>query len=174
MPRQDGRIEQGQSLKTAISARAWNRAQDAADIVLGQRYGSTAGPIGSAEKSVVTVKIRNNSGYDIPWLGVLAISGAWANPAFVEYSDSPVLIGVVPQAGTAVVVTMEPIARWSFGRAAVAGCFSCRVNVTNENHWYAMARHGDFGQLESAFCGPIKLVWKPFGTGQNKFAIGVM
>lgn len=43
MPRQDGRIEQGQSLKTAISARAWNRAQDAADIVLGQRYGLTEG-----------------------------------------------------------------------------------------------------------------------------------
>jgi hypothetical protein len=35
MPRTDGRIEKGQSLKTAISARAWNRAQDAADIVLG-------------------------------------------------------------------------------------------------------------------------------------------
>jgi hypothetical protein len=43
MPRQDGRIEQGQSLKSAISARAWNRAQDAADIVLGQRYGLKEG-----------------------------------------------------------------------------------------------------------------------------------
>jgi len=37
--RQDGRIEPGQSLKSAISARAWNRAQDAADIVLGERVG---------------------------------------------------------------------------------------------------------------------------------------
>lgn len=35
MPRTDGRIEKGQSLRSAISARAWNRAQDAADIVLG-------------------------------------------------------------------------------------------------------------------------------------------
>lgn len=43
MPRYDGRIEQGQSLRTAISASAWNRAQDAADIVLGQRYGVQAG-----------------------------------------------------------------------------------------------------------------------------------
>jgi hypothetical protein len=40
MPRRpDGRIEQGQRLSTAISARAWNRAQDAADIVLGERTG---------------------------------------------------------------------------------------------------------------------------------------
>jgi hypothetical protein len=36
MPRQDGRIEPGQKLSKAISARAWNRAQEAADIVLGR------------------------------------------------------------------------------------------------------------------------------------------
>jgi hypothetical protein len=44
MARADGRIEPGQSLKSAISARAWNRAQDAADIVLGERtrFGATA------------------------------------------------------------------------------------------------------------------------------------
>jgi hypothetical protein len=40
MPRRpDGRIEPGQKLASAISARAWNRAQDAADIVLGERTG---------------------------------------------------------------------------------------------------------------------------------------
>jgi len=37
MARSDGRVEPGQSLKSAFSARAWNRAQDAADIVLGER-----------------------------------------------------------------------------------------------------------------------------------------
>lgn len=40
--RRDGRIEAGQPLRTAISAAAWNRAQDAADIVLGQRPGFAA------------------------------------------------------------------------------------------------------------------------------------
>jgi hypothetical protein len=48
--RKDGRIEPGQKLGTAISARAWNRAQDAADIVLGERvrFGgdATAQPAG--------------------------------------------------------------------------------------------------------------------------------
>lgn len=37
MTRKDGRIEPGQRLGRSISARAWNRAQDAADIVLGER-----------------------------------------------------------------------------------------------------------------------------------------
>ena len=34
MAKPDGRIEKGQRIASAISARAWNRAQDAADIVL--------------------------------------------------------------------------------------------------------------------------------------------
>jgi len=40
MPRQDGRIEAGQPLRGAISAKAWNRAQDAADLVLGAHPGA--------------------------------------------------------------------------------------------------------------------------------------
>jgi len=43
MGRPDGRIEKGQRLATAISARAWNRAQDAADRVLGAAPGVEAG-----------------------------------------------------------------------------------------------------------------------------------
>ena len=35
MARPDGRVQPGQRLDTAFSARAWNRAQDAADLVLG-------------------------------------------------------------------------------------------------------------------------------------------
>lgn len=45
MPRSDGRIEPGQKLTSAISARAWNRAQDAADLVLGQRLGFMPGDV---------------------------------------------------------------------------------------------------------------------------------
>lgn len=45
MAKPDGRIEKGQRLSTAISARAWNRAQDAADIVLGVRPGVAAGDL---------------------------------------------------------------------------------------------------------------------------------
>ncbi|NBW11332.1 MAG: hypothetical protein EBR82_25200 [Caulobacteraceae bacterium] len=43
MPRPDGRLEPGQPLRGAISARAWNRAQDAADLVLGANTGIAAG-----------------------------------------------------------------------------------------------------------------------------------
>jgi hypothetical protein len=38
----DGRIQPGQDIRTAISARAWNRAQEAADIVLSARPSQVA------------------------------------------------------------------------------------------------------------------------------------
>lgn len=42
--RRDGRVEPGQKITRAFSARAWNRAQDAADLVLGERPRFGAGP----------------------------------------------------------------------------------------------------------------------------------
>lgn len=57
MPRPDGRIEPGQPLRGAISARAWNRAQDAADLVLGAGTGITA-PQGIPHTSRLVVPVR--------------------------------------------------------------------------------------------------------------------
>jgi hypothetical protein len=57
MARADGRVEPGQSLKSAFSARAWNRAQDAADIVLNERTVFGAGPSESMTLPSVRVKL---------------------------------------------------------------------------------------------------------------------
>jgi len=67
MAKPDGRIEKGQRLSTAISARAWNRAQDAADIVLGVRPGVTAGPESA----------RANSNIVLSELANAVIAGQW-------------------------------------------------------------------------------------------------
>lgn len=59
MARPDGRIEKGQRLGSAISARAWNRAQDAADHVLGVRPGfeATSAPV---TRDSVVIRIAQN------------------------------------------------------------------------------------------------------------------
>jgi hypothetical protein len=56
MARPDGRIEKGQRLATAISARAWNRAQEAADRVLGAAPGVEAGT-GVTDGNTIVVRI---------------------------------------------------------------------------------------------------------------------
>ena len=60
MPRPDGRIEPGQPLRGAISARAWNRAQDAADVVLGANTGILALPGHPSARSLSMPMLINN------------------------------------------------------------------------------------------------------------------
>ena len=183
--RKDGRIEPGQKLGTAISARAWNRAQDAADIVLGERPKFGAEGQSAIERASNIVLVRNDSGADVPWLGVLGLGGPIISPAggtiggtnaasdrAREFVRRPVLSGGMPSGTFA--VAMEPIPSGAIGRAAVGGVFACRVDIVADWHGFASARGGDRTQLQSTDCGPLKLLWKEGGTGQNKWAVGVM
>jgi hypothetical protein len=189
MARPDGRIEKGQRIRSAISARAWNRAQDAADRVLGAGTGATGGGYSGADPAPNIVLIKNTSGQDVPMCGVLGISGVEIDPSggnltgtadadkrAREFVSRPVLTGVTPTTAHAesFVVTLEPIANNKIGRAAVGGAFACKVNVTNASHRFATAKNDDGSQLQSAACGVLQLVWKETGTGANKWAVGVM
>jgi hypothetical protein len=64
MARPDGRIEKGQRLSSAISAKAWNRAQEAADRVLGAGTGVEAGPLATFSLPSVRVTLRDQG-----WFG---------------------------------------------------------------------------------------------------------
>ena len=126
MPRPDGRIEPGQPLRGAISARAWNRAQDAADLVLGANPG-TAGVPGSPVLKPYTWAYCQPSVTVARW-GVLAITGVAITPtsssggATASFEEMPVLTGGTPSATTtAWCVAVEPIAANAVGRVAVGG-----------------------------------------------------
>jgi hypothetical protein len=187
--RQDGRIEPGQKLSGAISARAWNRAQDAADIVLAERTGFGAGGQSLSELARNIVLVRNDSGQDVPWLGVLGLGAPVISPVggtlggtdsasslAREFVSKPALSGGTPSLVTysSFAVAMEPIRSGAIGRAAVGGVFACRVDVVASWHGFANMRNGDSTQLQSTDCGPLKLIWKEDGTGQNKWVMGVM
>ena len=126
MSRPDGRIEPGQPLRGAISARAWNRAQDAADLVLGANPG-TAGVPGSPVLKPYTWAYCKPSVTVARW-GVLAITGVAITPtsssggATASFEEMPVLTGASPSATTtAWCVAVEPIAANAVGRVAVGG-----------------------------------------------------
>jgi len=127
MPRPDGRIEQGQPLRGAISARAWNRAQDAADLVLGAYAGTEGGVPGSPVLKPYTWAYCQPSVTVERW-GVLAITGVAITPtsssggATASFEEMPVLTGGTPSATTtAWCVAVEPIAANAVGRVAVGG-----------------------------------------------------
>lgn len=118
MPRQDGRIEPGQKLSKAISARAWNRAQEAADVVLGSRQGFAADSFGFGTMGIVVpcrvsttvspvilgavVELSNASAYRTPASspsgapGVQSISASVVVPeSFWGYSGGNHSLGVI-------------------------------------------------------------------------------
>lgn len=171
-----GRIAPG-PIRGQLSARAWNRAQDAADIVLGQRdNGASEGP--SAGPSAYThILAKNATATAVRRWGVLSVAGVVFTPsgatgnATQQFQDQPVLSGGLPTGGSAFVVAVEPIAAGSIGRVAVAGVVQAKINVTNAGHGFATAKDGDLTQLSSAASGEAQILWKESGTGASKWAI---
>lgn len=126
MSRPDGRIEPGQPLRGAISARAWNRAQDAADLVLGANPGTSGSPGSQVLKPYTWVYCRPT--VTVARWGVLAITGVAITPtssaggATASFEEMPVLTGAAPDATAKPwCVAVEPIESGKIGRVAVGG-----------------------------------------------------
>jgi hypothetical protein len=170
------RIKPG-PLRGQISARAWNRAQDAADIVLGDRYGQAGEPQTDGPKPYTPILARNSTTGTVNRWGVLSVAGVVFTPsgatgnATQQFQDQPVLSGGLPTGGSSFVVAVEPIAAGKIGRVAVAGVVQAKINITDASHTFAAAKDGDLTQLASASSGEAQILWKESGTGTSKWAI---
>jgi hypothetical protein len=177
MARSDGRVEAGQNLKTAFSAHAWNRAQDAADIVLGARGGVQGGPQQAGQLPYTWCLAKNASGSDVPRWGVLAITGMEIEPtseaggATAEFERLPVVTGDTPSDGDAAwCVAVEPIASGKVGRVAVAGVVQAKVDIDDEDDEFVKV--GDsVDELVTGTEGQGAILWKQDGTGTGKWAL---
>lgn len=182
MPRPDGRIEKGQRLGSAISARAWNRSQDAADVVLGVRPGFEADGIRGPSAPYTYVYCKST--VDVPRWGVLEIIGMEVEPAGAtgnatsQYEAMPVLQGGPPSdTSHAIAIAVEPISAGGMGRVAVDGAVQVRVDVLNSNHKFARPRISTTGTQESVsamqsdWVGPAQILWKAYGTGSALWSL---
>jgi len=167
MSRPDGRIEPGQPLRGAISARAWNRAQDAADLVLGAHAG-TAGVAGSPVLKPYTWAYCQ-PGVTVARWGVLAITGVAITPASssggatASFEEMPVLAGGTPSATTtAWCVAVEPIESGKIGKVAVGGVVQLKTAdlgkasgahvLWKDSNWALIRMQA--GVIRGTFAGP--------------------
>jgi hypothetical protein len=179
MPRNDGKLEPGQKLNGAITARSWNRMVDATEIVLGSPRDFGADGVQGPPAPNHTILCRNDSGAAVGRWGVLAITGMVISPsgatgaALLSWQTSPAVIGVSPPtgAGAGFVVAVEPIAAGKLGQAAVAGVVQAKINVSDANHTFATPRPGSTTEFDSASSGPAFILWKDGGTGSGKWAL---
>lgn len=174
MPRPDGRIEPGQPLKGAISARAWNRAQDAADLVLGEHGGFSAGDSNPVLKPYTWAYCKPST--TVARWGVLEITGMAITPtssdsddATKSFQDSPVLTGGTPSdTTTSWCVAVEPIEAGKVGRVAVGGVVQCKVEVSKAGDKFVACNGSG---LTTGVRGEGLILWKQGGTGAGKWAL---
>ena len=171
-----GRIEKG-PIRGQISARAWNRAQDAADKVLGQGADGVADGPFAGPPAYTGILAQNSTTGTVNRWGVLSVAGVVFTPsgatgnATQQFQDQPVLSGGLPTGGSSFVVAVEPIAAGKIGRVAVAGVVQAKINVVSESDTFATAKDGDLTQLSSASSGEATILWKESGTGAGKWAL---
>ena len=177
MAKPDGRIEKGQRIASAISARAWNRAQDAADVVLGVRPGTEADGIRGPDRPYTWVYCKNNSGGAVGRWAVLEIDGVEITPTGTtgpgndQFEQVPVVSGSTPTLATAAFgVTVEPIGSGAIGRLAVGGAVQVKLDVQDASHKWAKPK-GSTTELQTDHGGGGLVLWKNDATGPGQWAL---
>lgn len=174
---QNYRVEAGQPIAEAFSATAWNRAQDAADIVLGTKrmaYGQPAVPYQFAIISPVKI----SSPEDQPSGTAITITDfeIYPNTTRLKYLTgeimSPVALSKYETHSTVFpvpfAVAVEPIrAESDVIMCAVSGLCVARIRVISNQHRYvsvatdrtaAGGTAGEDGVLETSDMGFAKLL----------------
>jgi hypothetical protein len=156
--------------RLVISARAWNRAQDAADRVLGAGAGFTGVGWTEAEAASNIVLVRNDTNGTIQRFGVIGIGAALVD---VEKVLPITVAGVLPKARKPFAVALEPIASGKVGRCAIGGAFPVYVQVCNASHMYANPKDGDTEKLHSNSVGLLQILTTLLGDGK-RLVVGAM
>jgi hypothetical protein len=157
----NGRVFPGQSF--GISAPHHNRMVDAADAhAFAGRRGQAGMRIGPQFDG--TVLVKNVSGNDVGWDGVLGISGLLFSREANESQfkarrlcfegDTPSMDHV-----GRFLITAEPIGNGNIGRAFKTGVVVVPVRMVSEDHQYAEVDDGQNDRLVSGLSGALQLLW---------------
>lgn len=148
------------------SAALWNNLIGSANEYAGRQLGQ---PGGRNTQPIATdiIKIKNSSGTAIRLGEVLEISG-FLLASVVR--DSLWFDGDTPDTTRPFAIALQDIPDGSIDRAQVSGACVALVNVTDEDHGYAVVADGEL-VLQSATTGPIRILFKPTGTDEFTCAV---
>jgi len=181
MARTDGRIEPGEPLAKAVSARAWNRAQDAADLVLGDALSVSppAGQGASGASACCRVMAKNTSSTTIPWMGGCQITGiapaagaSATKGANAQFLRSPTVTVAIPSSASttaSTAVALQPIKPGQCGWVAVAGVIQCKATITASTDT-RLSLAASTTEFASGTSGQLEILWKE-GTGSGQLVL---
>jgi hypothetical protein len=158
------RVKPGMPIPRGVAT--WNNILGAADAYAAGRLGQpTVERPGTALTEII--RIQNSSGAQVALGQVLEISGFLLSDVEKNFLWFD---GDIPDTTRPFAIAIEDIPSGAIGRAKVCGVCVALVNVTDEAHGYAAVADGEV-VLQSAASGPIRILFKPTGTGEATCAV---
>lgn len=163
-------VRPGQAVElTAADVNAWNSA---ARATIG---GSTT--VSETRRELFAgwlpnVKIKNDSGEDVPRYGVLTLGGVLftVDDNEAEFLEQPVFHGAMPtdNPDNIPVICFEPIAAGKIGMGFAPGlAVPVVIDVEDEDHEYADLKEDSVEVLASFEDHGYPILWKESGTGEK-------
>lgn len=152
-------------VKTGFTAPPPSKAEPASNIVMVHNQTGSAVPVGGALRVFVV---------GTPFDGGTLDGNNAASNSLKAMLQNKIYAGQLPTLGDPIAVALEPIGSDKVGRMAIRGSVFFRLRMRNQLHKYAVALPNDCTQLQSAGCGPVRIIYKDSGLGDGKNAFGVM
>jgi hypothetical protein len=167
------KVAPGQPVNRGLHHVAVNRLMDMATE---QQGGATT--LGSSAAMNLVIAAKNNTGSLVPRFGILEVTGILPaidagsfGQGLSQFKTLPCLtVGKPSAAPKKLVIASEPIKEDEFGDVVIVGVTQCKMHVRDAAHGFAKAIEGEAGKLESAWVGPVEILWSE-GVGDDKWAL---
>ena len=151
-----------------ISASDYNSVMDMARSWYGNRNKMTA----DGNVQFPSVKIKNESGIDLPAHAVIGIECVLHSPQKneEEFRFHTTFTGKIPNLDHHIGrygITQEPIPNGEIGRCVIDGVTVARLFVVNECHWFAEVQEGSTDYLTTDGYGSAIILYKECGLGEK-------
>lgn len=161
----EGKASAGQPFKPP-KAEIWNSMIDAGNAFRNGAL-SNGTPDRTRPRSTDIIKVKNDCGEDRARGEILSLT----DKAVTDLSDEHIwLIGSGVTECDFFGILKEPIADGGIVDCQVSGCCMAQVDVIDADHTRAKAVAGQY-VLESSSDGPIEILYKPSGTGEQECVV---
>ena len=158
------KVTPGQSIPRSLNL--WNNIIGSANEYAQRQLGEPR-PTASTPIQTDIIKIKNSSGVQVRLGEVLELSGFLLTGVVRE---SLWFDGDTPDGTRPFAIALQDIPGDSIDVAQVSGACVALVNVTDAGHEYAEVASGE-PVLQSAATGPVRILYKPTGTGEKTCAV---
>lgn len=158
------KVSSGQPIPRSVAL--WNNIIGAADDYAARQLGQS-GARSRVEIPTDVVKIKNSSGGQVRLGEVLEVSGFLLSSVG---RDALWFDGDTPDGTRPFGIVLQDMPSAAIDRAQVSGACVALVNVTDAGHSYAVPVNGEL-VLQSAGTGPVRILYKPTGTGEKTCAV---